>query len=611
MTTETVSKLAGDTATGDFEPEQKRYLEGFVAGLQIAKTAKGLAGGGAPAPGAASPATATEPVGPDAAALKAQDRVLAAGGKLSDPEKFKREQNPFDTYGRLKELSAKGEYPKPPDNFRWRFFGLFYVAPNQNSYMCRLRIPNGILKAAQFAGLADLAERYGGGYAHVTTRANIQIREIEAKDAVAMLEAVQDLGLCSRGSGADNIRNVTGTPTAGIDPQELIDTRPYAREWHFHIFNDRSLYGLPRKFNVAFEGAGIVPVLEDTNDIGFQAVQVKDGFGLEPGVWFRLGLGGLTGHQAFALDTGVLVRPADATKVADAVVRVFIDHGNRSDRTKARLKYVLDELGVAQVLALMEEKLGRKLDRAVPGALEPRPIFERDAHIGIHPQKQEGFNWIGVTVPVGRLTVGQVKGLAAVAQDFGDGDIRLTVWQNLLISGVPIDKLEVAREKIEALGLTIETNAIRNGLVACTGDIGCRFAAADTKRHAEEIAAWCETRVTLDTPVNIHLTGCHHSCAQHFISEIGLLACKVEVSEDGDQVEGYHVLVGGGFGPFAALGRELYRDVKAEDAPRTIERILKAYVAHRVSKDESFIDFARRHEIDALKMMTEEVEVAA
>jgi len=611
MTTEAGHTMQSDseTAAGDFEPEQKRYLEGFVAGLQIAKTAKGLAGAGAPAPGAGAPAA--EPVGPDAAALKAQDRVLAAGGKLSDPEKFKREQHPFDTYERLKDLASRNEYPKPADNFRWRFFGLFYVAPNQNSYMCRLRIPNGILKAAQFAGLADLAERYGGGYAHVTTRANIQIREVVAKDAVAMLEAVQDLGLTSRGSGADNIRNVTGTATAGIDPQELIDTRPYAREWHFHILNDRSLYGLPRKFNVAFEGAGIVPVLEDTNDIGFQAVEVKDGFGLEPGVWFRLCLGGLTGHQAFALDTGVLVRPADACKVADAVVRVFIDHGNRSDRTKARLKYVIDNMGVAQVLALMEEKLGRKLDRAVPGALEPRPIFERDAHIGIHPQKQEGLNWIGVVVPVGRLTVGQVKGLAAIAQDLADGDIRLTVWQNLLISGVPTDKLKAAREKIEALGLTIETNAIRNGLVACTGDIGCRFAAADTKRHAEEIAAWCETRVTLDTPVNIHLTGCHHSCAQHFISEIGLLACKVEVSEDGDQVEGYHVLVGGGFGPFAALGRELYRDVKAEDAPRTIERILKAYIAHRASKDESFIDFARRHEIDALKVMTEEVEAAA
>jgi ferredoxin-nitrite reductase len=602
MTTEAGQNLRseGETATGDFQPEQKRYLEGFVAGLQIAKTARGVAG--AAVPGAAP---AAEPIGPDAAARLAQDRVLAAGGKLSDPEKFKREENPFETYERLKNLASRNEYPKPPDNFRWRFFGLFYVAPNQNSYMCRLRIPNGIVKAHQFAGLAELAERYGGGYAHVTTRANIQIREVEAKNAVAMLEAVQDLGLTSRGSGADNIRNVTGTPTAGIDPQELIDTRPYAREWHFHILNDRSLYGLPRKFNVAFEGAGTVPVLEDTNDIGFQAVQVNDGFGLEPGVWFRLGLGGLTGHRAFALDTGVLVKPADACRVADAVVRVFIDHGNRSDRTKARLKYVLDAVGIEKVLALMEEKLGRKLDRAVPGAFEPRPIFERDAHIGIHPQKQAGLNWIGVTVPVGRLTVAQVKGLAAVAHDFGDGDIRLTVWQNLLISGVPTDKLKATREKIEALGLTIETNAIRNGLVACTGDIGCRFAAADTKRHAEEIAAWCETRVTLDTPINIHLTGCHHSCAQHFISEIGLLACKVQESEEADPVEGYHVLIGGGFGPYAALGRELYRDVKAEDTPATIERILKAYVAHRASKDESFIAFARRHEIDALKTLAE------
>jgi len=611
MTTEAGSKLAGETASGDFAPEQKRYLEGFVAGLQIAKTAKGAAGAGTAAPGAGATAFTAEPVGPDAAALKAQNRVIAAGGKLSDPEKFKREEHPFDTYERLKAHVAKNEYPKPPDNFRWRFFGLFYVAPNQNSYMCRLRIPNGILKAHQFAGLADLAERYGGGYAHVTTRANIQIREIESKNAVTMVEAVQDLGLCSRGSGADNIRNVTGTPTAGIDPQELIDTRPYAREWHFHILNDRSLYGLPRKFNVGFDGAGLIPVLEDTNDIGFQAVEVKDGFGLEPGIWFRLCLGGLTGHLSFAGDTGVLVKPAEATLVADAVVRVFIDHGDRTDRTKARLKYVIDRLGVEKVLGLMEEKLGRKLTRAVPGAVLPRPAFSRTAHIGIHSQKQQGLNWVGVVVPVGRMTVAQMRGLAEVARDCGDGDIRLTVWQNLLISGVPDAKLAAARSKIEGIGLSLETNPIRSGLVACTGNTGCKFAASDTKRHAEEIAQWCETRVNLDTPVNIHLTGCHHSCAQHFVSEIGLLACKVPTSEEGDAVEGYHVLIGGGFGPDAALGREIYRDVKAEDAPKTVERLLKAYLAHRASREETFIVFARRHEIDDLKALAAEREAAA
>jgi ferredoxin-nitrite reductase len=299
------------------------------------------------------------------------------------------------------------------------------------------------------------------------------------------------------------------------------------------------------------------------------------------------------------------VKPAEATKVADAAVRVFIDTGDRTDRTKARLKYVLDRLGVEKFLGLMEEKLGHKLTRAVPGALGPRPPFSRTAHLGAHAQKQEGLHWIGVAVPVGRLTVAQMRGLADVARAFGDGDIRLTVWQNLLISGVPTAKLKAAQEKIEALGLAIEANAIRAGLVACTGNTGCKFAASDTKRHAEDIAAWCESKLSLDTPVNIHLTGCHHSCAQHFVSEIGLLACKVQENEEADPVEGYHVLIGGGFGPYAALGREIYRDVKAEDTPQTIERILKAYLAHRASKDESFIDFARRHEIDALKAMAE------
>ena len=579
--------------SGDFSPEQKRYLEGFVAGLQIAKAARVQGGTASAAP--------AEPSGPDAVHLRAQDRVLKVGGQLSEQEKFKRELHPFDGYERLKAQAASNEYPKPADNFRWRFFGLFYVAPNQNSYMCRLRMPNGILTHWQFAGVADLAERYGGGYAHVTTRANLQVREIAAKNAVAMVEAIQDLGLCSRGSGADNIRNVTGSPTAGIDPQELIDTRPYAREWHFHILNERALYGLPRKFNVGFDGGGIIPVLEDTNDIGFQAVEVKPGSEVAPGIWFRLLLGGITGHKDFARATGVVVQPADATKVADAVVRVFIDHGDRTDRTKARLKYVIDRLGLDKVLSLVEDKLGRKLDRVGGDALAPRAPFDRAAHIGVHAQKQPERNWIGVVLPVGRMSADQMRALAQVARELGDGDIRLTVWQNLIISGVRSEDVAAAQARIEALGLSISATSIRAGLVACTGNVGCKFAASDTKRHAEEIARWCESRVALDSPVNIHLTGCHHSCAQHYIGDIGLLACKVQTSEDGDAVEGYHVHVGGGFGPDAAIAPEIYRDVKAEEAPRLVERMLRAYLAHRASPQESFLAFTRRHEIAALR----------
>jgi ferredoxin-nitrite reductase len=577
--------------SSDFSPDQKRYLEGFVSGLNAARATRG-----------ALPAGKSEPAGPNAIHLVAQDRVTAAGGKLAEQEKFKREQHPFDAYGRLKEQAEKNEPPKPADNFRWRYFGLFYVAPAQSSYMCRLRIPNGILKHWQLSGLADLTERCGGPYAHVTTRANLQIREIEPKHAVEVVEGIESLGLWSRGSGADNIRNVTGTPTAGIDPQELIDTRPYAREWHFHILNDRALYGLPRKFNVGFDGGGIIPVLEDTNDIGFQAVEVIDGFGVEPGIWFRLALGGITGHRDFARDTGVIVRPKDATKVADAVVRVFIEHGDRTNRNKARLKYVLDAWGFERFLTAVEEKLGWKLTRAPAQAAKPRPAFDRAAHIGVRAQKQSGLNWIGVVFPVGRITVAQMRGLARIAADLGDGDIRLTVWQNLLISGVPDDKVALAEAAIAALGLTTKASAIRAGLVSCTGSTGCRFAAARTKEQAEEIAAWCEPRVALDTPVNIHLTGCHHSCAQHYIGDIGLIAARVSINEDGDTVDGYHVLVGGGFGPDAMLARDIYKDVKAEDAPRTVERILKGYLAHRAG-NETFLAFAKRHETEALRQI--------
>jgi ferredoxin-nitrite reductase len=226
------------------------------------------------------------------------------------------------------------------------------------------------------------------------------------------------------------------------------------------------------------------------------------------------------------------------------------------------------------------------------------------AHIGAHPQKQTGLNWIGVVLPVGKLTSEQMRGLARIAHDLGDGDIRLTVWQNLLISGVSDDNSALATAAIEQLGLSIAASNIRAGLVACTGNAGCKFAASDTKRHAAEIGDWCEKRVEIDTPLNIHLTGCHHSCAQHYISDIGLIAAKVPAGEE-DTVEGYHLFAGGGFGPNADLGQEVFHDLKAEDTPKTVEKLLKAYLSHRASSDETFLAFARRHDGETLRKLAE------
>jgi ferredoxin-nitrite reductase len=210
-----------------------------------------------------------------------------------------------------------------------------------------------------------------------------------------------------------------------------------------------------------------------------------------------------------------------------------------------------------------------------------------------------------VLLPVGKLTSAQMRGLAKLAHDLGDGDIRLTVWQNLLISGVRDDDVALANAAIEQLGLAVTSSQLRAGLIACTGNAGCKFAASDTKLHAAEIGDWCEPRVNIETPLNIHLTGCHHSCAQHYISDIGLIAAKVPVGESDDTVEGYHLFAGGGFGPQADIGQEVYHDLKAEDAPQTVEKLLKAYLAHRATPDETFLTFARRHDGETLRKLAD------
>lgn len=596
--------------SGDFSADQKRYLEGFVSGVQAVRGSRGAPGFGGVVPfqGAGDkslPAPQQQaPSGPDAIHLEAMAKQEAAGKKLVPQEKAKREEHPFDAYARLKGLAAENKFAKSLDDFRIRFHGLFYVGPNQDAYMCRLRIHNGVLKAWQFRGVADLAETYGGGYSHVTTRANLQVREINAANGIPFIEGLVDLGLTSKGSGADNIRNVTGTPTAGIDGQELVDTRPYAKEWHHHILNDRSLYGLPRKFNVAFDGAGRIAALEDTNDIGFQAVEVLDGHGIAPGVWWRLALGGITGHKDFARDTGVIVPLSEATKVADAIVRVFIASGDRSDRAKARLKYVLDAWGFEIFLEEVEKVLGGKLVRAPAGALAPRPESDRLAHIGVHPQKQTGCNWVGVALKLGKMTCDQMRALADISEQYGDRDIRLTVWQNLLISGVRDEAVDEVRAKIAEAGLATEASNVRAGLVACTGNRGCKFSAADTKGFADQIAEHVDgIGLTVDTPINIHATGCHHSCAQHYIGDIGLIGARVPVGEE-DTVDGFNVLVGGGFGTDATIARELVSEVKGEDCPALVEKMLRGYLAKREGQ-ETFAAFTRRHELAELKSIFE------
>jgi ferredoxin-nitrite reductase len=585
----------------EFDDRQKQWLQGFVSGIEARKAADRLAGRASGAP--------AESIGPDALLHAAQDRAMAAGGRLVAEETAKRARHPLDRWDEVVGRAEAGQFPKGIDVFLTKYQGLFYAAPAQDSFMCRLRVPNGILTAGQMRGLADAAESFGGGYADLTTRANLQIREIPARHAVDLLLAIQELGLTSRGSGADNIRNITGSPTAGIDPLELYDTRPLCRAMHHYILNHREMYGLPRKFNISFDGGGRVPALEDTNDIGFVAVKVVNGKGFDPGIYFRLQLGGITGHLDFAFDTGILLKPGECVAVAGAVVRAFAVHGDRTNRSKARLKYVIDRMGRDVFLAEVEKEYGSALRRTGGATVAPRTLADKHGHVGVHGQKQPGLNYLGLVLPVGRLTAEQMRGVAAISERFGSGTLRLTVWQNLLISDVADRDLGVCIAAINALGLGVEASAVRRGLVACTGNAGCKFAASNTKGHALKLADHLEARVAVDTPVNIHMTGCHHSCAQHYVGDIGLLAVKVDRGEE--SVEGYHVYIGGGSASTdeQAMAREYAQFVAFDDLLPLLERLLAAYLAHRQSPIESFFEFCRCHEIAQLRKLADEAPV--
>ena len=327
-------------APGPFTAGQKEYLAGFMAGIVqagfvpfVGHTAAGTITS-EPSSGLPNVAASTEPAEPNVYGTPVSE--------LSKPELWKLEQNGLDLWDRLIAHAENDQLPDEQNTFYFRYHGMFYVGPAQESLMLRMRIPAGELTATQMDGLADVAEDWGGGYLDCTTRANLQVRQIAPRNMVKVLLRLQELGLTAKGSGVDNVRNITATPTAGIDRDELIDTRALAKAMHHYILNNRDLYGLPRKFNISFDGGGAIDTAADTNDVGFIAVKVGEAAaktaGVEPGVYFRLELCGITGHQQFAKDVGVLVRPEQTVALGAAILRAFNESGDRTNGKKARLK---------------------------------------------------------------------------------------------------------------------------------------------------------------------------------------------------------------------------------------------------------------------------------
>ncbi|MEM9160458.1 MAG: NirA family protein [Verrucomicrobiota bacterium] len=578
------------TNNPNFTQEQKEYLQGFFSGTAqryFAPTLGRLPDGRFTADGGSADSEIETVYGTPVEDLCKEERI-----------KF--EKNGLDCYEDLRRLAAEDKLPQGPDIFRFKFYGLFNVSPAQESLMLRCRIPGGLMQAHQLDGMAEMAEDWAGGYAHITTRANFQLREIEPRNSVKVLEKLVDLGFTSRGAGADNLRNITGSPTAGFDPDEIFDVRPLAKAMHHLILNTREFYGLPRKFNISFDGGGAISVCADTNDIAFYAVRIGEGKAVEPGVYFRVQLAGITGHKQFAKDCGILIKADQCLAVAAAMIQVFIENGDRTNRKKARLKYLIDNWGEQKFVEETEQRLDFDFVKMDLSECEIRRPIRRHGHLGVHAQSQEGLNYIGVRIPVGKMLPHQMRGISRIVRRYGNGEIRLTVWQNLLIPYVRSEDVDTVLSEIKEVGFECDADPILGGLVACTGNFGCKYASADTKSNAVELGDYLKKEVQLDQPLNIHVTGCHHSCAQHYIGDIGMQSVKVKVGEE--SVEGYSIVIGGGVDNEQAIAKEVFKGTAFSDIKPMVASILRNYMAQR--KDgESFVEFAAGKSVEELREM--------
>ncbi len=456
---------------------------------------------------------------------------------------------------------------------RLKWVGVFWRKRTPGKFMLRLRIPNGTLNSSQLQRLASFIEPYGeDGVADITTRQNLQLRGIQLADIPDIFRQLQDVGLTSVQSGMDNVRNITGSPLAGIDPDEVFDTRVLTQQVQDMITNsgegNQEFTNLPRKFNIAVAGCRDNSVHAEINDLAFVPAYHEGELG------FNVLVGGFFSAKRCAetLALNVWVQPDEVVDVSRAILVIYRDHGLRLNRQKARLMWLLDEWGVEKFRAEVEALLGKSLTPAAPTTIVDQP--KRDL-VGVFPQKQPGMNVVGLQVPVGRLQAQDLTEIARLAQEYGDGDIRLTVEQNVLIPFIPDARLEAFLAEPLVLKYSPNPGPLLRSLVSCTGNQFCNLALIETKNRAVALAETLEATLDMPQPVRIHWTGCPNSCGQPQVADIGLMGTTVR--KDGKAVEAVDIYMGGEVGHEAKLGSCVRKGIPCEDLQPVLQELLIEY----------------------------------
>lgn len=515
----------------------------------------------------------------EVAAQQESDLAESAGANvvvtLNKIERYKQEKDGLDILQDVPKFATAGwEAIEEGDRERLKWAGVFFRRQTPGHFMMRVRMPNGLTNAVQVRTLADISHEFGPGFADITTRQQVQLRGFQIERVPEIWNRLEAVGLVSLQTGMDNIRNVAGCPVAGLTAHELFDASPVAREFTETFLRNREFTNLPRKFNVAITGCLEHCTHAESQDLALvPAIATVGGQEIRG---FNVLVGGKMGSGGFqaAKPLNAFVRVEEAPNLCAQITLVFRDHGSRAARNRARLAFLIDSWGIARFRRELEQRVGYPLQTA---GKDVRLAKHAD-HLGIVKQKQAGLNYVGLAVPVGRVTADQLSSLARLADTYGSGDIRLTTSQNVIVPNVPDAKLpDLLREPL-LRDLRHDPPASTRGLVSCTGIDYCHFALIETKDLAVKTARYLEPRLADQRRFTMHWSGCPAGCGNHALADIGLLGKNVRI--DGKLVDAVDVFIGGRAGADARSGTKVLEDVPCENLPEVLERIIP-YVSNK------------------------------
>lgn len=528
--------------------------------------------------------------------------------KAQKAERLKLAKNPWEAWDEIKEFARQGRESLSPEwaEFYLKWWGIYTQGDGvgvtggkdghgkaTEYFMMRIALPNGLLTSRQLKKIGELTQKYANNLADITTRQNIQLHWLTLQGVVAVEEALREVGLGSKGACGDVMRNVTGCPLAGLVGHELIDASPLAQQLARGLTGNPEFVNLPRKFKVTVSGCPLWCSYPEINDVALTATK-REVNGLEEiGYTLRVG-GGLSTEPNIAVRIPAFIPQDKAYATVEAVLRIFKEQQElRENRSRARIKYLFMRHGwtAETMLEAIEAKLGYQLDRLpVDTEMIPDDIY-RD-HIGITPQRQPGLSAVGASVLRGRLSGDQLIQLADLAAEFGNGNLRATIMQNIIVVNVPNARTRELVHRLNDIGLKVDVTPFWRGAIACTGTEFCKLAIAETKAFTKWLVSEMEDRLPgFDQQIKLHVTGCTNSCGQHWIADIGLEGKKIK--KDGKMVDAFYFCVGGSIGKHARPGRTIGYRAAAEDCPEAIERLLRAYLASRRPGEDLRAYFAR------------------